>query len=205
MIIVSGMSRAQLVGGERTLGGIRVERPRFWMKLILTAVWGPISINCCLCACFWVPGDVPGLQDDGGEMGVDNEVVQEAASFCQRRQATRDPSSITDIEHLTTGQQQPLQHHARHVCPTQVNCTQGARPHPAAFCCARSGAPIPRILHRRTQEDQPRGCARRQPLEQLDPDPRGKCRRGNEAPAGLQCRDRLPDIVWCTRMLGMGS
>lgn len=84
-----------VMGGWRTLGGIRVERPRFWMKLILTAVWGPISINCCLCACLWGPGDAPGLQDDGGEMGVDDEVAQEAASFCRRCQAPRDPSSIT--------------------------------------------------------------------------------------------------------------
>jgi hypothetical protein len=32
---------------RRTLGGIRVERPRFWMKLILTANLRSISINCC--------------------------------------------------------------------------------------------------------------------------------------------------------------
>ena len=55
---------------RRTLGGIRVERPRFWIKLILTAGWRSISINCCFsgnCSC---AGDAPGLarqwRGDGG-------------------------------------------------------------------------------------------------------------------------------------------
>jgi hypothetical protein len=45
----------------RTLGGIRVERPRFAMKLILTADWRSISINCSLRRDSFYPGDAPGL------------------------------------------------------------------------------------------------------------------------------------------------
>jgi hypothetical protein len=47
--------------GRRTLGGIRVERPRFVMKLILTADWRSISLDCPLRGRFLRPDDAPGL------------------------------------------------------------------------------------------------------------------------------------------------
>jgi hypothetical protein len=69
----------------RTLGGMRVERPRFWTKLILTAgaQLAPIALvaDCPLA----------GLRTWAGKTmrrdGVDGEVAQGAAtaSFCRRR------------------------------------------------------------------------------------------------------------------------
>jgi hypothetical protein len=85
---------------RRTLGGIRVERPRFVMKLILTADWRSISLNCPLRGNSFDRATHLGWQDNGGEMGVDGEVEHEAASFCRHRQ---DPviraSSIIDSRH----------------------------------------------------------------------------------------------------------
>jgi hypothetical protein len=128
---------------ERTLGGIRVERPRFWMKLILTAVWRPISINCPLGGCHSIRETHLGWQDDGGEMGVDGEVVQEAASFCRRPPSPADPS----FNHHRHRRHQRLgtQHPARHVCPAPFNSIQSPRTRPAASRREGSCPPIPRV------------------------------------------------------------
>jgi hypothetical protein len=128
---------------RRTLGGIRVERPRFWMKLILTAVWRPISINCPLGGLRSIRETHLGGQDDGGEMGVDGEVVQEAASFCRRPPSPADPS----FNHHRHQRHQRLgpPHSARHVCPTPFNPSQSPRTCPAAGRVEGSCAPIPRL------------------------------------------------------------
>jgi hypothetical protein len=54
---------------RRTLGGIRVERPRFAMKLILTADWRSVSLNCPLRKSSFGWTTHLGWQDNGGEMG----------------------------------------------------------------------------------------------------------------------------------------
>ena len=176
---------------RRTLGGIRVERARRWMKLILTA-GGSISINCGRSAGGFSRGAYFGWQDDGVEMGCWVGVVVEikVQSCCGRNVPLGGASFNIDCRHHQR-RRRPLQHHNRHdVSHSQVNWLAPACARSAPLCDTLPRPRIPHILNQRAYsppaQDDHRRCARCPSQERLDPDQKGGCCRGHEACTGLQ-------------------
>jgi hypothetical protein len=108
------------------------------------------------------------------------------------------PSFIPSHRHHQHSRPPHPRHH-HHVCSTQDNWIETARPRPAAFRDEGHHTLSPRLCDQRARSERPqdefRRCARCQAQQRIHPDPRGKCSRGNEAQARLQRRHRLPDFV----------
>jgi hypothetical protein len=196
---------------------MRVERPRFCMKLILTATAQSASIGFSLRSGS-VRATYQGGQDDGVEMEVVRSVVRLEEESCTtdyagafaKQPPQLHPIDITNIDHCRT----PTSTTHHHVCPTEDNWIAISRPCPAALRFQGHRPIIPHVCDQRAHSPRPqdelRRCARCQAHQRLDPDPRGICRRGNEAQARLQCRHRLPDFVrqswtgtWSVHMANM--
>lgn len=83
------------------MGGIRVERARRWMKLILAAVTQLASIAIVRrVASFW--GAYLGWQDDGVEMGIVRSVRLSRSKLRVLRPAYSAKARIPELEHPST-------------------------------------------------------------------------------------------------------
>jgi hypothetical protein len=155
-----GQFRGRLEGclEGRTLGGMRVERPRFCMKLILTATAQSASI-----ARSPRSGSLrttyQGGQDDGVEMEGVRSVVRFEEESCTtdyagafaKQPPQLHPVDMTDIH----DSRPPPRRHNHHVCPTKVNCIARPRPCPAALCDEGHGPVVPHICDQRAHSPRP--------------------------------------------------
>lgn len=151
---------------SRTLGGMRVERPRLVMKLILTAMAQLASIAFSLRSCLGsrgVPGRARRWSGDGGR-AVGGEVREES---CKTDYAgalfAKQPPQL-HLNDITEPSCTPHRHHDHHVCPAQVNWITAACACPEALGDEGYCPLIPRVLNQRIHstrtQDELRGCAR---------------------------------------------
>lgn len=187
---------------RRTLGGIRVERARRWMKLILTAALQLASIALFRRAA--LPRDTHlGWQDDGVGMEIVRSVrmsrIKAASSAAASSAKHRIPELDIRRHHHRSRRTSPQRLRRHNVRRAQVNWRPPARTRPATLCHTIARPRIPHIRDQRAHSPQPPDvlgrCARRPPQERLHPDQEGERRRGHEARPRLQRRCRLPDFV----------